>query len=287
VADRIYVGDADGTLWRVNLTSLSPQNWTVELAWDAYSLAGDTPEMGEPIQTPPVVSIDPAGNTVILFSTGDQEMFTSSAVQTRVWSITEKAVGSDFIRSENWLIPFTQGKRVTGPISLFDAVAYFATYTPPTDQNAACAYGFGSVWGVHYNRKWQDDTTLDPPLPAGALNPFPQARFICSGGDSGCTMDPAKPGTGVTFAKDQPAGTTVFGVAIAQTPTCFNETVSQDPFYGPVWSFDQTSRGEFRLVYQTGKGGSASEGSVTKTVDELLPSPKQFVRIDSWASVVE
>jgi hypothetical protein len=63
--------------------------------------------------------------------------------------------------------------------------------------------------------------------------------------------------------------------------------VAQDPFYGPVWTFDQTSRGEFRLVYQTGKGGSASEGSITKTVDELLPSPKQFVRIDSWASVVE
>ncbi len=287
VADRIYVGDADGTLWRVNLTSLSPQNWSVELAWDAYSMAGDTFAMGEPIQTPPVVSIDPSGNTVVLFSTGDQEMFASSAVQTRVWSLTERAVGNDFFRSENWVIPFTQGKRVTGPISLFDSVAYFATYTPPIDQNAACAYGFGSVWGVHYNKRWQDDTTFDPPLPAGAQNPFPQARYTCSAGDTGCAFDPAKLGTGVTYAKDQPPGTTVFGVAIAQTPTCFNETVAQDPFYGSVWTFDQTSRGEFRLVYQTGKGGSASEGSVTKTVDELLPSPKQFVRIDSWASVVE
>lgn len=287
VADRIYVGDADGALWRVNLTSLSPQNWSVELAWDAYSLTGDTAEMGEPVQTPPVVSIDPVGNNVILFSTGDQEMFTSSTVQTRVWSITEKAVGSDFIRSENWVIPFTQGKRVTGPISLFDSVAYFATYTPPADQSAACAYGFGSVWGVHFNKKWQDDPTFDPPLPAGAQSPFPQARYVCSAADAGCTSDPQKPGTSLTYAKDQPAGTTVFGVAIAQTPSCYDEASVNDPFYGPVWKFDRTSRGEFKLVFQTGKGGSASEGSVTKTFEEVLPPPKQFVRIDSWASVVE
>jgi type IV pilus assembly protein PilY1 len=287
VADRVYVGDSDGTLWRVNLTSLSPQDWSVELAWDAYSssIAGDTALSGEPIQTPPVISIDSIGNTVILFSTGDQELLTASDVKTRVWSITEKTVGSDFIRSENWLIPFTDGKRVTGPISLFDSVAYFATYTPPIGGAAACAYGFGSIWGVHYTKKWQDDITLDPTLPAGAQGPFPQAKYACTAADAGCASDPASPTSGVTYAKDQPLGTTVFGVAIAQTPSCYDDT--QDPFYGPVWTLGQVSHGEHRLVYQTGKGGTATEGSVTKTVDESLPRPKSFAKVDSWASIVE
>lgn len=287
IADRIYVGDSDGTLWRVNLTNPNPQEWTVELAWDAYPLPSDTPSIGEPIQTPPVVSIDPAGNTVILFSTGDQEIFTSTTVETRAWSITDKAAGTEFIRSENWLIPFTGGKRVTGPISLFDSVAYFATYSPPAGGEAACAYGYGSIWGVHYTRKWQDDPTVDPPLPPGAAAPFPQARYACKQSDPGCTMAQGNTTSGVLYEKAQPPGTTVFGVAIAQTPPCYDEATTTDPSYGPVWTFNQQARGEFHLVYQTGKAGTATEGSVTKTVDELLPPPKAFIRVDSWASVVE
>lgn len=287
VADRIYVGDADGTLWRVNLTSLEPQNWTAELAWDAYSLTGDTAERGEPIQTPPVVSTDPAGNAVILFSTGDQELFTSNAAQTRVWSITEKALGTEFIRSENWVIPFTNGKRVTGPISLFDAVAYFATFTPPAGSGAACEYGFGSVWGVHYNKKWQDDPSFDPPLPAGAVTPYPQARYACTPPELGCSADPAKPSSGYAYAKDELPGTTVFGVGITRTPACYNDASQPDPVFGSVWSFSGTSGGDFNLVVQTGKGGAASEQSVTNTRTETLPPPKQFVRIDSWATIVE
>src|SRR5262249_22640346 len=106
--DRIYVGDADGTLWRANLADKDPANWQVELAWDAYALSSDGAADGQPIQTTPIVSVDPVGNTVLLFSTGDQEMFTaSSGVSTRAWSITEKPQGGKLVTSENWVLPFT------------------------------------------------------------------------------------------------------------------------------------------------------------------------------------
>ncbi len=278
VADRIFVGDADGTLWRLDLRNPEPQFWSAELAWDGHSLNSDTPNSGEPIQTPPVISIDNVGNPVILFSTGDQETFTASNVQTRVWSISEKLNGTNFVRSENWVIPFSDGKRVTGPISLFDGTAYFATYTPPLGNNTACALGYGSVWGVHYIKKYQDDPAADPQLPPGAGNPFPQAKYA---------VDAANLAQGYVYSKDQAPGTTVFGVAIGQVPSCSDIGVSNDPFFGPVWSFNQASNGEYKLVYQTGKSGASSQGSVTNTYEENLPPPKQFVKIDSWASIVE
>lgn len=286
VADRIYVGDADGTLWRVDLTSQSPQQWGVELAWDAYAFPGDTAATGEPIQTPPVISTDALGDAVILFSTGDQEMFTASDVETRVWSITEKPQGTSFTRTENWVIPLKDGKRVTGPISLFDGVAYFATHTPPPGGNAACAYGYGSVWGVDYRKTYQEDPAHDPPLPPYAANPYPQARYECAPGP-GCTADPSNPSRGRTYTKDQPPGTTVFGVAITQTPTCADVVSYSDPFFGPYSAFANVNRGKIQLVYQTGKGGEESEGAKTKTVAETIPPPLKGVRIDSWASIVE
>jgi type IV pilus assembly protein PilY1 len=297
VADRVYVGDADGTLWRVNLTGLDPQSWTVELAWDAYALPSDAPLDGEPIQTPPVLSMDPVGDTVILFSTGDQESLASSARKTRLWSITEKAVGDDFIRSENWLIPFSGGARVTGPISLFDSVAYFATYTPsaaplapatPGAPITACSYGHSAIWGVHYQNTWQLDATPDPkvlPPESGQGPSFPQAKYA---------INPSDPAQGVIYTKDLPPGTTVFGVAVIQTPPCYEEGQEISPIDGPIWPFQKAARGatralpgDFQLVYQTGKTGTSSEGAVTKTVTESLPAPRALLKVDSWASILE
>src|SRR5262249_32865512 len=48
VANRVYVGDADGTVWRINLSSPKPAEWTAEIAWDAYSLPGDAPALRQP-----------------------------------------------------------------------------------------------------------------------------------------------------------------------------------------------------------------------------------------------
>jgi type IV pilus assembly protein PilY1 len=287
VSDRVYVGDADGTLWRVNLTSVVPANWSVELAWDAYSISGDAYSSGEPIQTPPIVSTDSVGNTIVLFSTGDQELFTSSTVKTRVWSLTEKAGGTAFTRTENWVIPFENGQRVTGPISLFDSVAYFSTFTPPANnQDLACAAGYGSVWGVDYMKTTTADPTPDPSLPPYAINPYPQAKYSCKQAEAGCAANQGA-STGVRYKFDQPVGTTVFGVAVTQTPSCSDTASYIDSFYGPYTGFGNTSQGEFQLVYQTGKGGTATEGAKTNTVTETLPPPRQLVRIDSWASILE
>ena len=278
IANRVYVGDADGSLWRVDLSSPKPTDWNVDLLWDAYTLSGDGATQGERIQTPPIVSVDPLGNVVVLFSTGDQEVLTASAnMKTRVWSITEKPVavgGKKFSVSANWFIPFTGGKRVTGPLSLFNSVAYFATYSPEAG-GGACSLGFGSVWGVHF------------------ANNCGKSPNTCQGGDQPTdpwpqyAVDPQNLAAGYVREKAQPAGTTVFGVAVTQTPSCTETTTYNDDYLGNYTALSSVTAGEFQLVFQTGKGGSASENSQTNTTTETLPRPRESTRIDSWASIVE
>ena len=70
VSDRIYVGDADGGVWRVDMRDPKPINWTVNLVWDAYSMASDTVAVRQPIETPLIPTVDAIGNPVILFFDG-------------------------------------------------------------------------------------------------------------------------------------------------------------------------------------------------------------------------
>lgn len=263
VADRVYIGDADGTLWRVNLAKPKPVDWTVELAWDTYSFQTDTAAMSQPIETPPVVSLDPLGNKVILLSTGDQELFTQSGIETRVWSLTEKPFEGSFRLSENWGIPLSDGKRVTGPISLFNEVAYFATFTPTPPGTYQCADGFGSIWGVDYLR-------ADAGVPVG----LPKPRLI-----------PDLQNPTAVLSRDEAPGTMVFGVAVAQTPTCV-ETASD----GVTTKITNSSATEFQLIYQAPDTNSATDPQQSTQIPIqtiALKPPRPVVRVDSWASVVE
>ncbi|WP_437908438.1 hypothetical protein WME95_11550 [Sorangium sp. So ce327] len=265
VAERIYVGDADGTLWRVSLTSTNPELWTVDLAWDAYSFPTDSAAKSQPIQTTPIVSTDPLGNKVILFSTGDQEAFTASAaIETRVWSITERPHNTSLRFSENWVVPFTGGQRVTGPISLFNGCAYFATFTPVAPGTYACADGRGAIWGVDYLLGNTD-------TPA-----YPQACLV---------VDPAAPPEHFEL---QSPGTIVFGVAVTQKPTCVDTTEYTDAVFGQQTIVQQSTPPEYQLVFHTGAAGDAdAQGGATRTSTRTLQRPRKVVKIDSWATLIE
>ena len=258
IADRIYAGDSDGTLWRIDVSKPDPADWEAHLAWDAYSFSGDDAQSGQPIDTPPIVSVDPLGNRVILFSTGDQEAFTSSAsVGTRIWSITEEANAGAIEMKALWSRALADGKRVTGPISLFNSVAYFATFTPIPASAAQCSDGFGSIWGLDY-------LTGAARLPSSA--------------------DPAV----LVESEDQAPGTVVFGVAVTQTPSCVEGATFNDAYFGSLAGLQGVTGSSYQLVYHTGSHGPAdAQGAKTRASTKLLPPPPAGVRIASWASVVE
>jgi type IV pilus assembly protein PilY1 len=265
ISDRVYVGDADGTLWRINLADPDSTKWTAHIAFDAYSFSTDVYDSGQPVGVPPVVAVDGIGNTIVLFATGDQEDFFTRvpAMMTRVWSITEKpqaySTTVPFQIKANWVIPLAGAQRVTGPIALFDTVAYFATFTPSAAN--VCVDGNGSIWGVDYIQSVSK-----------AAGPYPVAR-LAGGNTDGY--------------KDEAAGTVVFGVSVTQKPSCYEMSGTINDWYGGHERITGSTAPAYQLVYQTGRGGTASEGAQTNTATQTLPPLSEMTRIDSWASITE
>ncbi len=254
ISTRVYIGDADGTLWRVHLAQPDPKDWTVDIAWDAYE--GEGADEGEPIQTPPVVSIDNFGQPVLLFSTGDQELLTSLTPKTHVWSVTELPNGASFEMQSNFHLDMIHGERVTGPISLFSGTAYFSSFAPEDLSASAdsCTYGEGKLWGVDYRT---GEGRLDP------LN---------------------------TAIKSQSQGKNalVFGVAVTQTPSCADTTSHSSAYFGDYSGVSGGSAGELQLVFQVSgqKTPQQPNGSAVFNT-RALPAPRVTTRIDSWAAVVQ
>lgn len=270
VSNRTYIGDADGTLWRVDLSSPDPTQWQVDIAFDAYVNTTDAAKDGQPIATTPTLSVDEQGNAVILFSTGDQESFDSTSVKGRVYSLTELPVpagGRDFSIDVNWVLSdtngdFQPGEKVTGPITLFDGAAYFSTFTPPPPTES-CDVGTGRIWGVDY--RVPDTVTIGPK---------PQPRF---------------PDTPSTFKYYEDLGTNVtpFGVAVTAEPPCIETTSTTDDFVGQHRQVTTSVPPTYKLRFQTGVSGTKDTGSVTNVGSINLPTPRTTTYIDSWASVVE
>jgi type IV pilus assembly protein PilY1 len=280
-ANYVFVGDADGTLWRIDLRSEDPDNWNAEIAWDSYAPmlpSHPTVDQRQPIDTPPVIALDRLGNEVVLFSTGDQDAFaTDTDALTYVWSLsqTPSVTSNSFTTEAHWVHQFRMGERVTGPISVFDQVAYFASFTP-NNPGENCSDGFGTIWGVHYA---SDEFHLG----VEDLEQYaPVGRLCLTEVDGSCVF---------SESDQQDNGTVVFGVAIAQEPTCTTggADAENNYIYGKSYqSFSHVTAGKFQLVYQTGRGETGQEGAATTrsmTID--LPSPTSVTFIDSWASVVE
>lgn len=255
IADRIYIGDADGTLWRVDLRKPDPAQWTVEMIWDAYESegAGD----GQPIQTQPIVSTDPFGQPVLLFSTGDQELITSTSPRTHLWSITEKIDGLSFRTAPNFHIDMQNGERVTGEISLFGGTAYFSSFQPQeiASSGDVCTYGEGKLWGVDYLTG------------KGRLDPLDDT----------------------VRSQSQGPNSIVFGVAVTRTPACLETETVNNAYFGTYTGISGGTTGDYQLVYQVSGQQTSQQpnnGSNVFVTKALLP-PRVTARIDSWAAVLQ
>jgi type IV pilus assembly protein PilY1 len=270
VADRIFVGDQDGTLWRVDVSSTDPDAWEMALFFDLYT--GAAPDAGQPIDTPPILSVDDRGNITVAVSSGDQEVLTASDdVFTSIWSLTDEFDGEsgDHETTVNWFFEFEAGERVTGPISLFSGVLFFSTFKPG-DPTSACALGDSRIWGVHYLNREEEAT----PGAGGQARLPPPGDEACLGED--CVQFEDKPGVLIP------------GIAIGQQLSCGDDAASfEDPYlgFGQHVSMTSVTPGKFELMYHP--SGSSSGGESSRVTRRDLASPTMTSRIDSWAAIVE
>jgi type IV pilus assembly protein PilY1 len=304
VADRIYVGDADGLLWRIDVSNPDPTHWAAQIAWDAYVLNGDA-GLREPAQLQPIVSRDPLGNVVVVYATGDQDTFTAQPTSVRIWSLTETpnpASPTSFQTSQNWWIAFSNqavtsnnancapnlagpasqppsacNRRVTGPLTLFNSVLYFATFTPQA--TGVCSDGFGSIWAVDFVR------------PDASLSGIPMAQFPTGGAANALYQD----GT---------LGSVIYGASVSQTVSCDlqNNTMVGDPYFGTHNLVSNATQATYQLNWNAGAGTGLAGAKISNDANNgyakingskinvqqsmQIAGPGQATRIDSWGAVI-
>ncbi len=279
IADRIFVGDRDGTMWRVDVSATNPSNWTMKLFFDAYSSSlGHDWRHGQAIETPPILSVDETGNVTIAFSTGDQDVLTAPVgMATYAVSLTEKVdpIGPTFTSNANWYTKLDDGERVAGPMSLFNGALFFSTFKPESPNSTqVCKAGSSRVWGVDYIKPKQTGTTLAD-LANGGLERLPDGGSV------------------VQFIDNTNAilqdGSVIFGVGVTQLPSCIEESSGIDPYFGSGThtSISNIAPGKFQLVMHTGNTGTPVTGGRSRRLEINLPTPPSTTNIDSWAAIIE
>jgi type IV pilus assembly protein PilY1 len=299
VSDRIFVGDQDGGLWRVDVSETDPSQWTMKLFWDTFPATGihGAPtsdwRSGQPIQTPPILSVDDVGNISIAVSTGDQDAVgASSTMQNFVWSLVEhtSADRTTFTPEYHWLKQFLGGQRVTGPLSLFNRGLYFSTLRPP-DPSAVCDSGTVELFfGMDYLNPSKVDASGEQG--GDVTNPVFNAPpyNTCSGTPAGCITGTALLGTGQSPV--------IYGVPINQDLTCSAQSneVLPDPYLGSGshTALSNINPGHFNIIMQTGRGKAQSTGAATSAVNGSdnaakidLGAPMVSTHLDSWAAILE
>jgi type IV pilus assembly protein PilY1 len=276
VADRIFVGDQDGRLWKVDVSSANPSNWSMKLFFDLYpaSFAGTSGhdfDDGQPIVIPPVVSVDDEDQVTLNVATGSQEgLGAAPGQQNYVYSLTEDVDAAQAISSKvTWYKKFGNGERIVGPMVLFNGELFFASFTPAAESDS-CSSGVSRVWGMNY---------VEP-------------EDVADRSKGGLHTDHAI-FEGEQYAEDEAHNAVVFGVSLVQQPSCYqtDDDAVGDDLLGQQGQkrVSQINTGKFELVMHTGSlnTGSAPPGSsVFRETIELSP-PDNMSYVESWASIAE
>lgn len=296
VADRVFIGDQDGALWRLNFAGAGgdktkAEDWTLELFFDTFPGGGDfghTHLHGQPIVNAPILSVDDRGDLTIAVSTGDQEAIgAADGLTNYVWSLTERAFDN---RKElkpvvNWYLPLKgslSGDRVVGDMALFAGELYFTTVGPGTAGDA-CSSGSGKVWGMHYLTPKVAGDLSAAGKPAASLAALLEGKAYID----------------ATTLLGSDAHAYLSGVSVGQQPTCDNPSATADDdsyfSYGVSPAHGAITPGRYQLIIPTGdKASSSTKPGVTpitqggvNAVAVDLGTPLVMNYVDSWAAIVE
>jgi type IV pilus assembly protein PilY1 len=289
-ATKFFIGDADGTLWRFDLSSSDPSKWSGELYLDLYNTHVDTTATawgdGQPFDITPVLSLDTAGEVVLNAATGSTQIYDTSGVDL-IYSITEKVQGSPAkLRAQVnwWLGPpgsvgsqvLQPGERVSGPMTVFNGTFYFATYYAGATSSNACTSGVGRLWGRDFVAPSNTGDLSQggiPELPPPPPNPPPVPLPVY--------VQPSDYDTTLL-------GKVIPGVSIKATPACASLGMAGTDQYvaGAQHQTPQNfAQGGYSLFSQVGTKGTGP--SATRQLEMPVQTPTSPTVIDSWATVVE
>lgn len=277
VAQKIFIGDADGNLWRIDVSSTDPAQWKVQLFADL--LSGRSAEESQPIQVTPVLSLDPSGNLIVNAATGDQDSIVfKQGEKNYVWSIeeTRPRTTADPPRAKvKWYEVLDDGERVTGPMTVFDRTLYFATFAPRVPEANQCANGgTGKVWGLNYY--------VADPANGGAPSSGGQPMW-CANVDA-----PSGICLSTSLVKNQviTSGHIIPGVTLRADQACADITQNTDEWGSTAFSTFTPS--QFYLSFGVGQATGNANAPPSATLQRVQrPLPRMSTRVDAWALVID
>jgi type IV pilus assembly protein PilY1 len=279
IAQKFFIGDADGTVWRFDISSKNPNEWFGEVYLDAFNVTGQSSagfasdtgwgaKAREPLAGPPLLSLDRTGNVSVSIATGDQNAIGSANTYPNfVWATSEvpqldSSTGLTRLRAQVWWFdPLLSGEMVTGPMAVFNGIWLFTSYVPAA-VSASCQQGIGRFWEMDF---MAPNGSATPPASGGV------ARM----------PSPSSPGT---FVQSMDLTTSVIpGVVLSSSLVCATGTSSSDPLVGGT----SLSMGNVQPSQMTATLITGGIGKALKDVSQTLPTPRQTTIVDSWAAIVE
>jgi type IV pilus assembly protein PilY1 len=178
--DRAYVGDMGGRLWRFDLASPDPTNWSSQIVFQS----NDTAKGGRKIFYPPDVLLEP-GYEIVVFGTGDRANPGKETVVNRIYSLKDRDTGAAFDESSlvdvtddllqdpaapeetkanlrddlksgsGWYIRLVDnpGEKVLAPPLTFFGTVYVTTHTPTQEalvDPCSAQQGTGRLYALNY-----------------------------------------------------------------------------------------------------------------------------------------
>jgi type IV pilus assembly protein PilY1 len=274
-AQRAIVGDADGTLWNIDLTNADPALWKVTLFQDLFS--GGSFSAGQPVSIPLTLTQDSTGALVVNAATGDQENITASSIVNYVYSIRETPTiaAATPARSEvKWRRALPNGERVTGPMVVFDRILYFATHLPDPIANVCGNLARSRLWGMDFL------AAASVPLTDGGLPRWcPRAQVNPTSGICNVTVSPTDP----PFEDIPEAANAIIpGVTLRPTLSC-NSFDTTDPSGGINGITPQRFELFFSFSTPRGSGGTPQASRLGVAV----PVPRIAAIVDAWSLVFD
>ncbi len=307
IAKEGFVLDADGLLWRIDLSAPDPDpthawsGWTVrpfhDIFWDGTYIEG------EPTYERPILSTDDQHRLVVILGTGDGDNFDKPTVKNRVVSLTEvlkntpPSTPDDYAAAMNWEIrvpvvgsganshySFVQSELVTGSMALFQGTLFMASFVSVVNTTNACAYGRGRYWSVDYHQR---DAAY--PNATGTYGPL-FIQDTLSTQNTGLATNAAVDAS--LFNKDisdAEPNLLVLGLSTTQRPTCKTGSPSVGGYFG--YQLPEVVSGgtpAIWLVAQASSNGNrVRAGSQLGRVEVQMQRSAAFTRVTGWVPSID
>lgn len=244
-ATRVFVGDAKGRMWRIDVSSADPAKWTMQRFWPAVGSADDIAANQRPVLLAPSLWFDLGRRLVVGYGTGSPSA--KSRDDNLVWAIREELAHGPAPGEPPVVTPsklwgprrLAAGEQAVGDLSAFAGVLFFTTHASadqPCQPGTARLYALGLADGAP---KWR----LDPADPSHHLVAF-----------SGEGREPA----------------VVLGAGIPGTPLLRATPASATIDKAGRFTF---SGGAYRAIVELARPGKPFEGSTV--IQPLGPIPRR------------